>query len=267
MTREFVLPHLLHMNPATMDADLPYFSLVYPYNSEQMTDFEIEKSMRAFAERISAGPINELMSHHRLGKSIRTPPNFRVSAVGKGRNDVGEKGWGSFYVDPNRGFALGVEANDGNSTNTLWIGVLGFTMGKELSEYDYENRHHLRGVMGKDIPLPTIVQIQGPNLGKESRANTYHDLNSEKEEVARNKRAKQVISRYDWAAALIDISLEWARSEGIPAVYLLPADKNRYDYSGHNLASKYSIPAEKLGFRMRSSGLYAISLIQEVNPS
>lgn len=158
-------------------------------------------------------------------------------------------------MDTNRGLALGVRGP--RSRETLWIGVAGIVLGNELD--NYETAELDLGKMSFPYKFPIIAQLQG------SSKDTYEQYEGTSASGKRKyKKAVEVLSSYKWERAMIDIVLEWAQRQRIPAVYMLPGNMNHWLYtlnSSEELRMRYDVSAERMGFRMQPNGLYGISLL------
>ncbi len=111
-------------------------------------------------------------------------------------------------------------------------------------------------------PLPVIVQLQGrqleETLGDASPAmQTQYDI------------TKEVFENLRWERLLVELVMMWARKEGFPALYSLPAKFNGYWCDNDELRSqlfklRYDVTLERMGFETQSNGLWGISLINPI---
>lgn len=245
---------------------LAYFRAVSPEPIPQITPLRASESLTEFSEIMAGERLAELMGQFRKVDAAIEPPEFVIKPVfGRGPKDLGHgKGRGNFYMDSNRGIALGIRDED--LGDNIWIAVAGITLGRELDSYiplwekDEEVfRRNGFGRMGFPYEFPTITLLQGPHRA------TYAERWSKNTD--RYSKAAQILRQYKWERAMIELTLEWAGLQGSPAVYLLPAALNRYNRRSstpeekERLRFRYDVSAERMGFRMQPNGLYGISLL------
>lgn len=164
---------------------------------------------------------------------------------------IADQGMGDFYFDAAYGLALGVDSRI-IPENKIWLAVTSFCLGRGLE--NYRSRAGLEDLMPSGYPHPVIVQVQGP-----SRKDTYGNYHRE----VLYQEATSVLRDYKWERALIGLTLTWAGEEGIPSVYLLPAEKNRWRADNareHRFKLRYDVSAQRLGFQLQPNGLYATSV-------
>ncbi|GEM_PF-2705591 len=242
--------------------DLSYFRAVSPDPLMELTSDRASETLLKFTDAMSGEKLEAFMEQFR---KAGTPPNshrFLIRPVlGRFNQDLQD---GRFYMDAQRGIALGVEDTGLRSNNPTWIAVAGFAIGNELDSYvslgatQEQNRIGF-GRMDFLHQFPVIVQFQGPKDRK-----TYNG------DYSKYKQAVNVLKEFKWERAMIDLVLEWAFISGIPAAYLLPSDKNRYlnlidSEAKDRLRLRFDTSAQRMGFRMQPNGLYGISLLSFPN--
>lgn len=241
------------------EADATYFTSVFPPNRTSLSPDETYHSLQEFSKNMSGTKLNELMTRY---KKEGVPPNSHQFTLrnlyGKGTHIIEFGGYGKFFMDSERGLALGIK--NLKDKNTVWIGVAGIAIGKELDFYNRDApEESIKGLMNFTYQFPIITQLQGP--GAKTYLDEYASANKHSEAIYRE--AVKALGKYKWERALIDIVLEWAVSQKIPAVYLLPGNMQRWYPDEHKEAydRRYDVSGQRMGFRMQPNGLYGISLL------
>ena len=214
---------------------------------------DTQASLTRFAKRITADGLNDYMQSF-AKRCMGANMEFTLKTVFNPRkmHVIEDEGMGEFYFDGDFSLALGIKSHI-VPENKTWVGVTSFCLGRGVEHYIPYGESHLTGTMPFRYPHPVIVQIQGPSpsaYGREYRQELYCE-------------ALSVLQDYKWERALIGLTLDWAREEGIPSVYLLPADKNRWTKSREQLERlemRYDVSAKRLGFRLQPNGLFATSV-------
>lgn len=238
--------------------DLAYFRAVSPEIPQQMTPLRAAESLADFSNDLSGPRLTEIMSFYRKEGLAPDSTSFFLEPMLEARAvQIGNDGWGRFYMDTNRGLALGVRGP--RSRETLWIGVAGIALGNELDRYEMPGDR--AGRMSFPYQFPVIAQLQGPNRY------TYEPRETPASGSRKYKKAVEVLSKYKWERAMIDIVLEWAQQQRVPAVYMLPGKLNHWasPRRAEQLRMRYDVSAERMGFRMQPNGLYGISLLSFPN--
>ena len=255
MSKEVFLPSALsYIEASRRERDLAYFSTACPQVPESLTSESAASSLVDFADDFSGPKLTEFMSFYRKeGPSPDSSTFFLRQVLKRATVSIENEGWGRFYMDTDRGLALGVRGP--RNRNTLWLGVAGIALGNELEGYEIPD--NVKGRMSFPYQFPVIAQLQGPD----KHAYGYRSTGAEK-----HKRAIEVLSRYKWERAMIDVVLEWAQEHGIAAAYMLPAELNHWWYASslvreERLRMRYDVTAQRMGFRMQPNGLYGISLL------
>lgn len=253
MAKEIIFPQILDsVSVATeRELDFHYFSAMHPQIPEPISPFRFKHSLELFCDLMSGQRLAEFMDCYRK-ESAEDAFEFLIrKTTGRGDQTIGQKGMGSFYMDSDNGFVLGVRTDE----EKLWVGAVGVVLGKELDIYDSFNENpESKDRMCFDYPFPVIVQIQG------------NTLSSYDENLDSYAKARKVQGAYKWERALIGLVLEWVYSQKVPAVYLLPSEKNRWfrPYRQSNFHLRYDVSAERMGFKMQPNGLYGLSLLGDI---
>jgi hypothetical protein len=251
-TPELFLPGV----PNTKAMETVHFRALCPHVPEPISLNSLNRSLFEFTDKFLGLDVTGFMREYKKDNLLPDSNTFLLKPVlGNYDRTIEGKGWGSFYMDSPRGFALGIRQP--KIDQTLWIAITGISVGQELDSYDTEHPG-LEGKMNFPYPFPIITQLQGPH-----RMETYPGDNLKREQ------ANSALGKYRWEKALIGIVLEWAQAQGIPAVYLLPANKNRWllPEREEGLHMRYDVSAERMGFRIQPNGLYGISLLPLLDTS
>lgn len=256
MTREVFIPDMLesHIQIASADITLARFEDRPKLSETPFSDEETQASLTKFAGDISGQVLNDYMQLFAKDCMI-TNREFTLKTVFNPRKTdvIEDEGMGEFYLDGDFSLALGIKSHI-VPENKTWVGITSFCLGRGVENYIPYGKNHLTDTMPFRYPHPVIVQIQGPSpiaYGREYRRELYYE-------------ALSVLQDYKWERALIGLTLDWAREEGIPSVYLLPADKNRWAKSSEQmerLEMRYDVSAKRLGFKLQPNGLYATSVV------
>jgi hypothetical protein len=252
-TPELFLPGI----PNTKAMETVHLRALCPHVPEPISLNSLNRSLFEFTHDISGQHLTDFMLHYKKDGLPSDSYTFQLKPVlGSCDRIVETEGWGSFYMDSPRGFALGIR--EPAASRTLWIATTGISVGQELNFYDPVDRQSLKDKMDFPYPFPIITQLQGPG-----KVDTYLG------DALKREQANRALGKYRWEKALIGIVLEWAQTQGIPAVYLLPANKNHWllPEREESLHIRYNVSAERMGFRMQPNGLYGISLLPLLDTS
>jgi hypothetical protein len=256
MASEIFIPHLAIANSVAtsrMEMDYAYFSSVCPSVPESLDYESTRESLKFFSREMSGQKLSEYMQAYRKRYTEETDFDFRIkpTAGNSYDDDDSDDNLGYFYNDAQRGMVMGVQ---NQAQKFLPLGIVCFSMGRELDNY---HRGIAAGRMNFSYQFPVINQVQGPST------NGMYIGDGDKTSNQRYKEAVEIIKKYKWERALIGLVLKWARSEEIPAVYLLPALLNGWSrpYREKNLYLRYNVSAERSGFTRQPNGLYGISLL------
>lgn len=157
----------------------------------------------------------------------------------------------SFYLDGTHSIALGVVPED--QENSFWFSLLSFCCGKDELPSIYKTRLDVGDIISSfSLPFPLITQIQGLKIG--TGCPDYQNY----------IKARDLLSHYRWEHALVELVIDWAITEQIGAVYLLPSKNNVWQHRVHHnkeaLYLRYDVTAKRCGFQLQDNGLYGINL-------
>lgn len=259
MPKELYFPSGL-INPGLtpkQEVDLMYFEM---FPNAEARGLNVDESMIDFCMHISGQPLNKFMSSFLKERSAPFANDFLLSPIFGARFQAVDDtfGNGKFFMDTQRGFILGTAKKEGKTPT--WVGVIGIDMGEEIADYNNgtDGKGKYEGLMNFKTRLPIIAQIQGPN-----GEYTYWDASLSLADKKYNT-AMYIFENYKWERALIALTQDWAILNGLPALYLLPASKNRWLAAKNHeekLRMRYDVSAQRSGFTMQPNGLYGISLL------
>lgn len=219
----------------------------------------VAASLEDFAEEVNAARINGFMEAYLRPAAAEPEGRFFLSAVtGPGYRSVGgDWCYGEFYMDGRHGLLVGFSAP--SNPQPLWLASISFFCGEDIFNYDRHFEDKL-GISKFYYPYPIIVQLQGPN---EER--TYRSCEGREK---RYKDAIDILGRYRWERASVDLLIEWSVRQNLPGMYMLPYSHIRYvDVEGgetlnrlQRFRMRMDVTAKRCGFRMQENGLYGLPL-------
>lgn len=233
-----------HVDAYRAAIEAVYFS-TYPKPCIDSDDSEgIAGSLAKYIQGINRAP-NDFMAGFLKPGAVPFERQFQFSTVSGRENSAyhpGGKNEGWFYLDSNHSLFMGF--SDAESGYT-YFAVGSFISGK-----------HGRNAYSCNFPI--INQLQGVDL------RSYGQDNGRYFKFA---TARNLMSRYRWEKALVALIVDWAQSEQIHSVYLLPGSLNRYFHKSRikpefaeSLYMHYDVTAKRMGFRLQQNGLYGIYL-------
>lgn len=166
------------------------------------------------------------------------------------------------YMDGKYGFCLGFKKDGENVDKSYWLAAVSFFASnddKSIARYWGTHKDIVDNVKNSCWPnAPIIVQLQG--CEQYSGGEGYEELKK------RTKEVRRMMKSFRWEKALIDIVIEFAHLNNLPAVYVIPASMNLYSTEFKNLPARrgylrYDKTAERMGFIKEKSGLWALHLV------
>jgi len=201
---------------------------------------ELSRSLEEFCNSLAEIGIDRFMERFKKKSGQHLSFTLKPYSIGYDPSDRQESIY--FYKDGKHSLFLGVK---GEGDDPIWVGICGIRMTHDFKEYYNKlgSNSHFKSTSYK---LPCVVQIQGKK-SLHSKEDKLLDL---------------AVSSYKWERALAFFATEWARIEGFPAFYMLPAEKNAWNNKirESNFLLRYDVTARRLGFRMQENGLYGLSL-------
>jgi len=219
---------------------------------------EVHSSIADFCQGIDSNGVNELIIHYLKSRATLPEGKFCISTPDL---DIRNEPWFSktsyyvffgdgnspsgFFIDGSDSLILGFKSNP---SPLIRLAALSFCRGLTMAR---------RG-SSEDIlpqPFPTIVQLQ---VFRHTGEYSYL-----------NEIASQALRALRWEKLLVDLLVEWAMQQQIPAVYILPSEMNRYinerrskpDFQDflQRIQIRYDGTARHCGFKMQPNGLWGLN--------
>lgn len=252
MERIAYYPQILEpcLEHALRDFKLSYISILPQPKIDLSDESEVSQSFASFLKERSEYA-NRFMDRYKKRNSNPAAGDFIFAPVPTtlpGCYNFYEKEYGEFFLDGGHSFGLGLRKN--NSVHTLYVAVAGFYCNLEILKSQNPCSTNLSGTF-QDY-LPVIFQLQGPKEWSYLKnADNYNT-------------ARSILKAYTWETAFVHLLIEWARDNGIPAIYILPSYMNKYVGRGTDrdvrLFRRYDETAMRCGFTIGPNGLYGLHL-------
>lgn len=240
-------PDLLSTYSNTLRATLlPTF---YRFRQESLSSLEDHKttlvSMERFCHEFNTTSLNGIIKYNLKDKTNDMPGQFSIKAFKKPDNlshvIADRNSEGKFYIDGLCGFAL--ECKDRAKNAHLWLAVTSFLSYPELYNYSSNTWAALSQEYSNPPYFPIILQLQS------IAQYTYTHLELKHQALC-------VINSLRWEFILVSAVIHWAESVGIPVVFGLPAQLNRYVHD-HRLPPdrgnmRYDVTFRRCGFQKKS---------------
>lgn len=212
-------PDLLSTYLNTLRAELlPTF---YRFRQEPLSSLENHKttlaSMETFCREFNRTGLSGIIQYNLKDRTNDIPGQFSIKAFKKPDNvshiTLNRNTEGKFYIDGLCGFAL--DYKDKIKDLRLRLAVTSFVSYPHLYNYSSKTWSALSQEYSNPPYFPIILQLQ-------SIAHyTYPNLELK-------NQALSVINNLRWEFILVSTVIHWAESVGMPVVFGLPAQLNRY---------------------------------------